>query len=176
MKPARSMTVLTMLAIVVSVLTLGARPAEATNCCLWKAGDLNVNFYQCDLSTNTHDGFHANDAHDIDPTDIISLNYHLCGENDVTVWDEAYGGNVSGWTECHAWHSASNCNIVHVHINTSLSNIPENRTDTFYLACHELGHSVGLMHSSDANSCMRQAWGSGLHLTAHDIAHLNTLY
>jgi hypothetical protein len=153
--------------------------AEATNCCLWKAGDNNVVFKQCALTTNVHDGFHANDDHDIEPTDInTSLPDHQCGEDDVQVMDEAYGGTLSGWSECHRWHTVNvNCDTVHVHINTRLTNIPENRGDTFYLVCHEVGHSVGLMHTSDATSCMRQAWGSSQHIRVpHDRDHLNNLY
>ncbi|WP_328475846.1 matrixin family metalloprotease [Actinoplanes sp. NBC_00393] len=46
------------------------------------------------------------------------------------------------------------------------------------LACHELGHTVGLQHSDDTNSCMytypRSATGSILQ--AHDIAHVNARY
>jgi predicted Zn-dependent protease len=46
------------------------------------------------------------------------------------------------------------------------------------VSCHEMGHTVGLRHNSDRNSCMSTpastAFTQGL--TAHDIAHINAKY
>ena len=145
----------------------------------YKAGDSNVVFDQCALQTNTHNAFHANDSHDIEPTQITTTLYHRgCDTDDVRINDYAYGtSRPTGWYECHAFHSSQNCNRGHAHINTSYSNIPENYNRTLTLVCEEIGHSVGLAHrkSGEPASCMG-ADLSWLHLSGHDQTVINNHY
>ncbi|MFY1669367.1 matrixin family metalloprotease [Plantactinospora sp. WMMB334] len=46
------------------------------------------------------------------------------------------------------------------------------------IVCHELGHTVGLRHSTSAGTCIytypTAATTTGLE--AHDLAHINTQY
>ncbi|MEU6720305.1 matrixin family metalloprotease [Nonomuraea sp. NPDC046802] len=40
------------------------------------------------------------------------------------------------------------------------------------LACHEIGHTVGLDHSTESGSCLRTVTKYG----THDVAHINGRY
>lgn len=171
-------------------ISLGVGVASAVN---WdandgsyKAGDSNVYFHQCKLSPNTHQAFHSNDQHDIEPTDIDTYLYHGCTNVDVRINDGPYGfGDKSygyGRYECHAKYHPQGCDKGHVHINTSWYFIPENYSDTLSLMCQEIGHSVGLGHRRRENntSCMslvEQRYDlNACHLDSHDIWHLNDRY
>lgn len=99
----------------------------------YKAGDADVWFHQCAMTTNTHDAFHSNDSHDIEPTKItthLSAAHDACGVEDVRINDYGYGTNTFiGWYECHEKHSAQNCDKGHAHINTSYSEHPRELRD-----------------------------------------------
>ena len=141
----------------------------------YKAGGPNVVFHQCELSNNSHDAVHANDTHDIEPTAITSSMIHGCDTEDVRANDFPFGlDERTGWYECHAFNSPQNCNRGHVHINTSYSNIPEDYDRTLRLICEEIGHSVGLAHANDQDSCMSTS--TAKHLTNHDKGLINQHY
>jgi hypothetical protein len=94
--------------------------------------------------------------------------------SDVCVFDDDYGGNgLWGWNACAGTTSGSHpnqrCSLAWVRINLRYS--PAAKA----IACHELGHSVGLRHTSDQASCMKDPPTSS-RLTSHDIAHLNSTY
>lgn len=44
------------------------------------------------------------------------------------------------------------------------------------LACHEVGHTVGLDHSNESSSCMRTGAHTTVKLSSHDVAHINGRY
>lgn len=141
----------------------------------YKAGGREVRFDSCDLMNNTEDGFHANDTHDIEPTVINTSLYHSCDTIDVRINDYDFGTNEpTGWYECHTFNSSQNCNTGHVHINTSYSDIPEDYQRTLRLVCEEIGHSVGLAHANDTDSCM--SGSTAAHLTPHDKQMIDANY
>lgn len=141
----------------------------------YKAGGPNVVFHQCELSNNSHDAFHSNDSHDINPTAINSSLFHGCDTEDVRINDFAFGTDrPAGFYECHAFNSPQNCDRGHAHINTSYSQIPEDYQFTLLIICEEIGHSVGLAHAGDPDSCM--SVGPARHLTNHDQGLLNQHY
>lgn len=158
-----------------------AGSASAGNWTGRRAGDDpqgDVRFSQCNLMTNTHDAFHSNDSHDIEPTQVQTHLYHTCTAYEVYMNDLAYGtDDPTGWYECHQYDPYPNiCLEGHAHINTSYSNIPEDYNRTLTLVCEEIGHSVGLDHISLSTSCM-SAYLSALHLDQdHDWWHLNVNY
>ncbi len=145
----------------------------------YKAGDSNVWFNQCAMQANTHDAFHANDSHDIEPTDIttsLSAAHDACDTVDVRINDFGYGTNrPRGFYECHVFNSPQNCDEGHAHINTSYSAIPENYNETLEVVCEEIGHSVGLDHSDFDSSCMSNDVNAR-HLDGHDQGHLDDHY
>lgn len=168
------------LGVLVSVLTIGlvGSVAFAGNWTGVNAGDEQVRFHQCelDLTGNTHESFHNNNDHDIEPTNINTWLYHGCDIVDVRIVGEAYGTDrPTGWYHCHIYRSSTSCDRGEVHVNTSYSNIPENYYRTLTLVCEEVGHSVGLDHRGDQDSCM-SANLSAYHLDAHDKTVINNRY
>lgn len=126
---------------------------------------------------------------DYDPTDIDTyrVTYHNQGTYVVDVsWftanltvpgSAACAGPATGW-ECHHWHVIFD------------SSVTDNATQE-YVACQELGHTLGLGHNNDADtivehgSCLADdedsyqphpGGGDRFHLLQHDINHLNAGY
>lgn len=149
---------------------------------VYKAGDSNVYFHQCNLSpnANTHPAFHNNDRHDIEPTDIDTYLYHGCTTVDMRINGYPYGfGDNSygyGWYECHALYSPQGCDKGHIHVSWGF--IPEDYSDTLTLVCQE----VGLGHRARRNgtSCMSLIYYrydmTAFHLDRHDKRHINNRY
>jgi hypothetical protein len=50
------------------------------------------------------------------------------------------------------------------------------KTQRQALACHELGHTVGLDHSTQSSSCLRKGAHTTVKYSAHDVAHINGRY
>ncbi len=95
----------------------------------------------------------------------------------MCVWDWDYGDNgLNGWNACvgttNGAHPNQKCTQQWVKINLFYNPPPQR------IACHEMGHSVGLRHSDDQASCMKStaAGGNSNVLTAHDKSHLNLQY
>jgi Metallo-peptidase family M12 len=99
---------------------------------------------------------------------------HIC------VHANSYVRNSFGWTSCRDGTSAGRdpnrtCFFQVVRFNTRLSG-----PDRVRLACHELGHTVGLRHTGDNTSCMLGSYtagdGGALALNRHDRDHINDHY
>lgn len=93
---------------------------------------------------------------------------------DICVYDANYGNNgMNGWTECagsiSGSHPSKQCSVVYVRINTYYSPAAER------IACHEIGHAVGLQHTSSSSSCMKTG-GTASGLSTHDKQHLDDNY
>jgi hypothetical protein len=94
---------------------------------------------------------------------------------DVCAFDSDYGDNgLAGWNAC--WGSTSGnhpnqvCSTQFVKFNLYYNSLSPQA-----LACHEIGHSVGLRHSSQSSSCMKSPPTSDW-LTSHDRYHIQTSY
>lgn len=91
------------------------------------------------------------------PTDLIvrtGRNDANCLDDRVCVFDGYYGKNgLYGWNACYGNttgnHPAMRCSQAYVRLNQSYTPPSYKR-----LACHELGHSVGLRHTSFTGTCM----------------------
>lgn len=121
-------------------------------------------------------------ANDYSPTDINGFTHApaSCTEanSDLCVFDEPtlYGNNgLRGWNACAGTavfaHPNQQCWLQWVRINDFYTSPAANA-----LACHELGHSLGLRHSTDTASCMFTPGPTSTVLTNHDRAHLNAAY
>lgn len=114
------------------------------------------------------------------PTDLFASLYTdtLCvAAYEMCVYDSDYGDNgLNGWNSCVGTTAGADpnqtCTQQYVRINLFFSP-PAQR-----IACHELGHGVGLRHSDDQASCMKRSaeGGNSNLLTAHDKGHLNAEY
>jgi predicted Zn-dependent protease len=96
--------------------------------------------------------------------------------HDVCVYDAVYSGvGFVGWNACAGTatggHAGMVCSLDYVRFNQAYTFVPQ------ALACHELGHSVGLRHESYTGSCMYtpSASSSGV-LAIHDKDNLNWWY
>lgn len=151
-----------------------------------KAGaNSTVTFRHLNLASTFHDAAHDTDTTDVEPTDVYTLIYHD-GTREVTINDYDYNNPYGyGWYECHDEYLSGGlliCLDSHVHIDTYLYGNTQNPPGTSYsttearsLMCEEVGHAIGLAHSSEANSCMSQDWGE-TDWTVHDDGVVNSIY
>lgn len=95
---------------------------------------------------------------------------------DVCVYDYYYGDNgYQGWNACAGGVSAPHpdmvCYVQYVKINLSYAPDPE------AIACHELGHTLGLRHTSSTSTCLYNPPNSSRRtISSHDIDHINARY
>lgn len=115
-------------------------------------------------------------------TDLIATtgpNSESCSPTErVCVFDANYGNNgLYGWNACRSGASGSHpnmrCSHQWVRLNTAYTPPSAQR-----LACHELGHTVGIRHTSSTDTCMTTDLNAStsLQLNAHDRAHINANY
>ncbi len=102
----------------------------------------------------------------LDPTRIDTHTItNPTGSTDVEVVQGQYSGThicgvpwstLVGWTACMSLATSGKCDRHIVHFNSD--NVAEDSVNRKrWAACHELGHSLGLMHDANQNSCM---WNS----------------
>ncbi len=105
------------------------------------------------------------------PTSCPDASYDLC------VYDSNYGDNgYNGWNACAGTASGAHpnqlCSLDWVKINQHYSP-PAKR-----IACHEMGHSIGLRHTGEHASCMMRSADGGTSevLSGHDKGWINGKY
>lgn len=110
------------------------------------------------------------------------------GASDVVACQDFYGANAfAGWTDCPLTSQTGGptgrvwCRFSQVRFNNYyVRNDGEALARS--LACHELGHTIGLRHADQqdpdtAASCMSPARSSSkIGITTHDTSHLNNHY
>ena len=85
-------------------------------------------------------------------------------------WD-ANPGNVAGLTTCVSTNGSSECEKHEVRFDSG-EYWAWSGTQMQGLACHEMGHSLGLDHSGEGSSCMLDGQLDNTGYTDHDKAHL----
>lgn len=115
------------------------------------------------------------------PTDLVVQaqvsSFCSDSDHDLCVYDENYGDNgLNGWASCFGTtvgaHPNQVCTVAWVRINQFFSP-PAKR-----IACHEMGHTVGLRHTQEQASCLKRTidGGNSSQLSPHDDAHVNARY
>jgi hypothetical protein len=121
---------------------------------------------------------------DYAPTDLFMVTETVWATRDASANDDYYNLNgAAGWVVCanssgqgtdvhgHRWCQSS------LYFNFSYGSFFATAQQRDYMACHELGHTLGLRHH--AGSCMefRSDNGNGLGtLNLSDVQHLNAEY
>jgi hypothetical protein len=137
-----------------------------------------VTFKHLNLASTMHDAAHNTDTTDVEPTDVYTLIYHT-GTREVTINDDSYNSPYYGWYECHSEYLSGGlliCTDSHVHID--LYDPPGgsySTTEARALMCEEVGHAIGLAHSTEGNSCMSGSWND-TDWTGHDDGVVNGIY
>lgn len=194
--PRKASPAVALVVAVVSLLVLqvGLVPAMATNFGsagtagssgttngVWLTNNYFWNVGRRNLTATYSTGVYQAVEEEYEPSDMdgAALTPDSCPDSgyDVCVYDYNYGDNgLNGWNACAGTTSGSHptqrCSLDYVRINTYYSP-PAKR-----IACHELGHSVGLRHTSDSASCLKRTadGGTSSDLTSHDRTHLNNTY
>lgn len=113
--------------------------------------------------------------------------YEVTGSSawDVAVSDASYGANgFHGWVDCPpsaqqgGSHPNYYCMDQELRYNYTYSADFDTLTERRSVACHELGHTLGLRHPAAATnlgSCMHNGTND-YGLTQHDINHLSAQY
>lgn len=124
-------------------------------------------------------------AEEYNPTDLVvtSTVVSSCTGSsgwDLCIFDDNYGdNNVYGWNSCAGFVNGvdpnQTCTMSWVRMNLFYTTTGDMKR---VLACHEIGHSVGLRHPDEGTnltSCMHYDFDN-FHLSAHDKAHINGKY
>jgi hypothetical protein len=147
---------------------------------VWLTTSSTFNVHKRDLTTTYSNAVSTVMSGQYNPTDL-TVNVFTspsCNETArVCIFDSDYGDNgLNGWNACSGPTSGSHpnqrCGVQWVRINTRYSP-PANR-----IVCHEVGHSVGLRHTSTQASCLKSTadGGNSSTLTSHDTGHINATY
>lgn len=144
--------------------------------------DRTMSVKRVNLTTNYSGAVYNRVTTIYNSTDLVATagtNDSSCAtSNRVCTFDSNYGNNnLYGWAACHSGFSGTNptrtCSHQWVRFNLAYTPPSYQR-----LACHELGHTVGLRHGSQTGSCMYSdiTVSTSSALTTHDIAHIDARY
>lgn len=160
----------------------GGTPTIPTNC-LSVGHNYIHKIYAVNLLVGMYNATVSSVNDDYNPTDLQASMSSDPNNTDVFVYDDYYSYALAGWAVCPAGASQGGSHPDHwcigqgVYYNLNATDYVADAGSRAYLACHELGHTVGLRHSGESASCMtvNTPNGSSL-LTAHDVAHINNYW
>lgn len=101
--------------------------------------------------------------------------------NGVLVWEvDNPATSFVAWVDCYGAQTGSNpnkrCQVIALYANSDNFDTSVNGNYQKGIACHELGHTVGLRHTSGTSCLVNPPSGTRLTLPAHDKNHLKAAY
>ena len=121
-------------------------------------------------------------AYDLNPTDMVvtKVSYHYKDGlafpyADVHWYTATLAPPAVGLYNCSVVNSDnSKCDHSHLRFNYPTSTSPTARR---HITCQEIGHAVGLSHSTtNDGSCMYNQASTGVAFSSHDLTHINGRY
>lgn len=110
-------------------------------------------------------------------TDMTEAYVGRTSDTDVVAHDGFYGGTWLGSARCvsQSGTDGDRCQQWEVLLNQSnfVGRSQDERTKT---AVHEVGHTVGLGHSTESTSPMQQGYFTIITYSGHDASHINGKY
>jgi len=101
----------------------------------------------------------------------------------VLVWEvNNPAASFVAWVDCYAGSAGSDpsrtCQVSALYVNNDNINTSTGGNTNYQrgVACHELGHTVGLRHTSGTTCMVNPASSSRLSLVQHDRDHLKAQY
>lgn len=159
----------------------GAHPCDTTKQSQCVADNGSHTVYDFNLSSTWHTAVNNAIVVQYDPVTDVSASWAGSSNPDVYGTSGAYGVNgLWGWGLCSgsATYGGSDpdrwCKFRWMEFNTSYS---QNATQKDAIACHELGHTLGLRHSAESSgSCMKANQRTIWVISSHDRSMLNGQY
>jgi hypothetical protein len=174
-RPGRAGSVV---ALGLGALVLGATPAGAqsfgpSGCCFY-ADNSNHTYYNNVLTLGSEAAMDFAMLTRLESTDMTTDKFASWNnDTDVVAYDTTYSNEAwwGLWTcEVLVAGSATDCNRGTLRLNLRFG------TPTTAVTCHEVGHSVGLDHSTLTTSCMQAGAGVANDYDTHDRSHINGHY
>ncbi|MBL8932838.1 MAG: matrixin family metalloprotease [Kineosporiaceae bacterium] len=110
--------------------------------------------------------------------DVIVYDWYAAQFPDILAWVSCPTNNTgTGGTHPNRWCRGQNLEFNSYKYHNDYGYF-DTTTQRRHVACHELGHTVGLRHSAEtSSSCMPQSNPDGpTVISSHDINHINTRY
>lgn len=168
--------------------TCGDPPGQTPRNCI-SVGDNSTHYvYLISVGTGYTNAIINTMNSDYGPTDLTMVRLTQNSGTDVQVLDDDYGiTNVAGWVECPTWapqgtnaHGDRWCKFQYLrfNLNAAVQSYWIDAGSRAYMACHEMGHTLGLWHrASNTSSCMIPDVPNGpTNLDGTDTAELNNYY
>jgi hypothetical protein len=149
-----------------------------------RANDSNHKFYNDDLTAAMTTASVSARYYDFDPTNL-STSLSTLATADVIQRDWPIGtycgvdfspnifGNIIAMAICQELTPGNRCAKFNVSYDTNDTN-GFTDSERQLVACHELGHTVGLRHGG--GGCVETGQFNLVHLSSHDISHINQNY
>lgn len=173
----------------------GATYATAASCNVNMADNRDHFFWYSNITSPTQIAVAWSRANNLDPTEMNTYNESngFSNSTDVVVYDEDYSGTFCNKTwiddpnvmtnrlfaavRCAYLTSVGKCDQYYVDFDNDFMG-PRSAEAEAKLACHELGHTLGLMHRTMNTSCMIDPWddnAANRYYDGHDRAHIPTI-